>query len=391
MAEMNKSTPISGDLEHHKSDFQQLGQNADGFNKDNAQPSCHLDQTIQVRDSDSSKNTMFYQVKCKYVLGLCVGILLVHSLVVGVLSYNRDTGQNLLERTSLDSDIDTDPEKVMDLCDAGHVNGFPRICDPLGCLRVLDKPSEMMSRNQLDSHNVSSEVGAGSGMIGWLAPVHVNLLGILTYIQWEHDVYGAVAGLGANQPIMTFALASQLDINAGEHLVLSDLFPKSNTHRFDQLYMYLDKFELIKHDHTEHFHVHIGSPSDLTKGLLKSWNLPQFRIVSVEGDRDADVIFTRLEKALCVLHEGGIVIIDGLDINEQETYTALSQFFTKHGSDVLTPLLSSRDKLYLCTSKWRRIYMDQITQQKSFLVSFHAKQVSNTLYGPSHSYYAVQR
>ena len=329
---------------------------------------------------------MFYQVKCKHASILCVGILLVHFILVALTS-QLDTGQVLLSRDTRDTEDFQDPSEIFDRCTAGHLDGLPAICDSQGCLRVLERPVDIVPSEGVVNISTRGLPLSSVAVGGRVAPIHLDLLGLITYIQRQHDIYGTVAGIGAGEPLLTVVLASQLDLKAGEHLILSDPSTTSTTRSSAQLDSLLNPLE---QDFTANFHVHTGSPAELTKGLLRGMSLPQCRIVVVEGSHDSATIFLRLEKALCLLREGGIVILDGMDRNQEHTYRALRQFFTTFGSEILTPLLSTQDKLYLCTARLRRKYVEHIARP-DFLVSFHGREVRTSLYGPTYSYYTLLR
>ena len=91
-------------------------------------------------------------------------------------------------------------------------------------------------------------------------------------------------------------------------------------------------------------HLYNMHPTLLSKDVFLDRNIPQFRLVSLNGHRDPMTVALALQTAACVLIDGGIVVVDGS--NTATTRTAVEGYFRRFGSVSMAPLLDVGDKLY---------------------------------------------
>jgi len=144
-------------------------------------------------------------------------------------------------------------------------------------------------------------------------------------------------------------------------------------------------------------YVHRGSVMNLDKGLLARWKVPQFRFMSVDSasDMNSAVSLSSFIVASCLLRNGGLLVIDGIDSHDFEQFVSnqLSHYFKIVQEDrvVMVPLMSARNKLYLTTLDYRQRYTEYITSQhgKSGLEG-KITEVTTSIYGKEFTYLLLE-
>jgi hypothetical protein len=231
-------------------------------------------------------------------------------------------------------------------------------------------------------------------------------------MQWAEGIYGSVGELVAGVGKLTSLLTFNIDHAAGEILFVSDDFVRSlnkyipNGERtlYDSFVDYMSKCGYTVTDMSsakpsrppsgsKTVYVHQGNAMDLHKQLFKRWNIPQFRLIAIDGDSgdtDSMMSLSGLIVASCVLRDGGLIVVDGVENTDssQHMVSSLSHYFTgiQQEKVVLTPLLNARNKLYLTTVEYKEKYSQYLLQhsEKEFGVSL--RQVTSDEYGTKLTY-----
>lgn len=287
-------------------------------------------------------------------------------------------------------------------CRNGHIQGFHGFCDPLSsCLRQL----RVGNRGGGGSNRASDALRPDSlptatrrkiqSMTGNLDPVHFSIVPLLTDIQWTSGIYGSVGEIGVDTGKFTVVLAYNVDPETGEGFLVSDNFdvppppplPAGLTkYQVFSVYMrdtgFGEEFSGLRK-----LYVHRGDPTGLSKKLMHDWNLPQFRMISIDGAMGSGTL-TALEWAACVLRDGGILIVDGIDEEKTRSQArfVLGQFFRKHGYSAFGPFLAAANKLYMCTTNWKQQYIESVVEKGSFLSLRH---VNDDVWGSTMTYIRI--
>lgn len=267
-------------------------------------------------------------------------------------------------------------------CRQGHIQGFDGFCDPVSsCLRQLrgggsSRASDADSLPSATRRKIQS-------MTGNLDPVHYSIVPLLADLQWTSGIYGSVGEIGVNTGKFTVVLAHNVDPEAGEGFFVSDNFDVPPTPPLNGLPAGLTKYQVFSVYMREtgfgedfsglrKLHVHRGDPTGLSKQLMHDWNLPQFRMISIDGAMGSDTL-TALEWAACVLRDGGILIVDGIDEEKtrSQVRSVLGQFFRKHGYSAFGPFLAATNKLYMCTTNWKHQYIERVVEKGSYMSLRH--------------------
>ena len=112
-------------------------------------------------------------------------------------------------------------------------------------------------------------------------------------------------------------------------------------------------------DPSKKLYIWTDSSVYLSKELFLSWDLPSFRLLSIDGSHQYPIVLNDIIKAVCLLRAGGIISIDDLP-SWPGVSAAVRYFFALFGTNVVRPLLLVSNKLYLCTSEEGASYMRYI-------------------------------
>lgn len=273
------------------------------------------------------------------------------------------------------------------ICRSGHIQGFSAVCEAQPCLRRLHRPTNHQSpQDPAPSPSASSFPGQQASSVlrrishisGRLDAVHLSLIPFLSEFQWKSGIYGSVGEFGVALGKFTTLLSTYTDVDAGERLFVCDCFNRSSTSAAGSqggTIAGLTPLQIFK-AHMKDFgfdeeagagprrlHLYRGSSSTLDRRLFSSWDLPQFRLISIDADLDRLSVLSDLETASCLLRDGGLIVVNGVDDQETKQLTAwtMANYFQKHGQSALTPILSTGNKLYLTTTNWRRKYVEAMT------------------------------
>ena len=181
----------------------------------------------------------------------------------------------------------------------------------------------------------------------------MSLIGNLTDMQWLHGIYGSVGEFGVSIGILASILTFNADDATGEKLVFSDVFKNPLDEvpveeQFKRFVEIMDRlgvsFAEVKPAGKRRGYLYNMHPTLLSKDVFLDRNIPQLRLVSLNGHRDPMTVALALQTAACVLRDGGIVVVDGS--NTATTRTAVEGYFRRFGSVSMAPLLDVGDKLY---------------------------------------------
>ena len=311
---------------------------------------------------------------------------------------------DLTHQQDLDGAIDSlhrsgtnaEPSADMKICRTGHVQGLNgAVCDvAVPCLPQLQQQGGVNSKQVIpDSSTPAAAVPSESlnsdvmrkinNMIGRLDSVHFSLVPLLTKMQWSNGVFGAIGEFGVSFGKFTSLLGHNFDSDSGEKLFVSDLFNHTSTSSEKVPTLpglgRLDIFRAYMKDHgLEHgdgsslgsntFYINEGTIQDIDPNLLHQLQIPQFRLISISVDDEQEEekwnkLISGLKMAACLLRDGGIIIVDGVDELDSTALvrSASAEFLTKHARSAMSPLLMAGNKLFITTNNWRTVYSRYIT------------------------------
>ena len=378
------------------------------------------------------------KIRCKNVVTFCAAFIYLHLVLIIFMtwfgsSHRKDSrkpkanytedehnGNNMYKPTTrkiLQSNInDNDKLGILpNVCNTGHIGGLQPVCSQNECLRKLHRTKDVQQEIFIPRlQPIPPESMQTIDFIEeYLAEFHIYMLSLLSDLQWHYGIYGSIGELGASEGKLASVFTFNINLEAGEKLFVSGPFTDENQLRtFIENMRYWSFFtakissnqqielmtEVTEHIGNRIVHMHKESPVQLGKSLLTSWNIPQFRMVSVNPSGNAaSMIFQSLEKAACILRDGGFIILDGVNELQGESNSlslpALRYFFQKHGVTSLKPLISGLGKIYLCTVSWYDTYLEYIKFQKLFTNEYMYiwKLVTTAFYGPKLTYFQVVR
>lgn len=288
--------------------------------------------------------------------------------------------------------------KATEICRSGHMQGLKPICGVNPCLKKINhKPTSPTPRKDAIPADARRKINF---MGGWLDSIHMSLVSHVTDMQWSHGIYGTVGEMGVNHGKFTSILSFNLDTSAGEKLFVADAFSsepvKSSAFTMDQRPSFVQNMKEWNHftsgDNSDpDIFVHNGNSFDMSAEQLQEWDLPQFRFFAIDGNDDPMSILHAIEKASCLLRDGGIVAIDGIHLKDSNTQSAVKHYFHRNGPSALTPLMSVKNKLYLCTADYKEKYVKYFIQHRDLLVSLNIKEVHSDTFGIQSSYFTTNR
>lgn len=290
-------------------------------------------------------------------LFLCVKLLVFYKYIF--------THQSLLETVARSKHVDDSP------CSAFCTFRTP-------CLHRLITPNEktktsrkLPNANYLQQPDSIQEINR---IPGSLDPVHYHIVPVISAVQWHNGVYGSVAEFGVGVGKFTSLLARSVDAAAGERLFVADDFSRpldgqllSMRGRLTQYDLFAANLRRVGFDETatgpRRMLVHRGTAESFQFVRLKEWRLPLFRLISV--DFRALNVTTRspvLDLAACLLTDGGILVVGGIDelsssstrqLLQGVSYSVLTTFLLKsEGKPELSPVFVAGDKLFITNSRW---------------------------------------
>lgn len=200
---------------------------------------------------------------------------------------------------------------------------------------------------------------------GSLDPVHYHIVPAISAVQWHNGIYGSVAEFGVGVGKFTSLLARTVDTDAGERLFVVDDFSRpldgqlSMRGRLTQYDLFAANLRRVGFDETatgpQRMLVHRGTAENFQFVRLQEWRLPLFRLISVDF-RAMNVTLTRspvLDLAVCLLTDGGILVVGGVDELQGGVSSVLTTFLSKsEGKPELSPVFVAGDKLFIADSRW---------------------------------------
>ena len=217
-------------------------------------------------------------------------------------------------------------------------------------------------------------------------------------MQWSNGIFGTIGEIGALEGQLTKVLSYNIDTAAGERLFVSDHFQGDATSQpeatlrdvFVQNMRDLD-FQVDSPSEEGRLYLHVGQPSALGEDILREMDLPQFRLISINGDQDTVSILMSLEKASCMLRDGGIIIVGGIHNRNSQATTALQHFFHRHGTRAFMPFIATRDRVYLTTTNWKDRAQRHFTHNSRLSLIFNLQETTTNAFGPEMVYLTQKR
>lgn len=268
------------------------------------------------------------------------------------------------------------PRPAQSVCLDRHIQGLSTVCNHLPCLRALQGARDLPRPS---SQIIPADVLRRLNRIpGSLDPVHYALFPFLSEMQWSQGVLGSVGQIGGvHLGQLTVLQSLSVDRASGERLFVSDPFNSSTEHLPPRLSQF-DVFRSHLHDfHTfidspspdDRIYVHRGTPSPHLAQLLLHWDLPRFRLISVEASGSADPL-EGLELAACLLRDGGIIVLDQpttASSTDPPAMSTVAAFLARHGTSAISPIFAAGKKLFLTTTNWKAVYADHFRRKQTNL------------------------
>lgn len=373
-----------------------------------------------------------FNMRCKTAIGLCAFIVLVHLSLLMVLHgetlgdlkaemkmriyrpdtsrSKRDTDSEVAESSKSDGGqvggrkiLQNDLSQVELVtvspgaqCRTGHVQGLRPVCS-FGCLRRLyvGNPSFYPPRDEVVPTGVRQDIVS---MGGKLHNIHISLVSHITDMQWMNGIYGTVGEIGAYEGQMTKVLSYNIDRAAGERLFVSDHFMGPATSRphdprqevFVQNMKDVD-FHVDSDNENNKLFLHVGQPSEVTGELLQELDLPQFRLLSIDGEQDAMSILMAVERASCMLRDGGVMVIGGVSQFNSQTVAALKHYFRIHGTGAFQPFVVARNKVYLTTTNWKDRVLRHFANDERLSLIFNLQEVTTNTFGSEMAFFTQKK
>jgi len=227
-------------------------------------------------------------------------------------------------------------------------------------------------------------------------------------------VYGSVGEFVAGVGKFTSLLTLNVDYSAGELLFVSDTFFRSghkyqmngdDSSMYNKFMSYLNKCDFKVEDisgkkdainplYSKVAYVYRGSVMELNKKLLKTWDIPQFRFVAldIESESNSAISLSSLILSSCLLRNGGILVIDGLDSpqSREHVVSSITHYLSVVKSNVFTPFLYARNKLFLTTSDYKLRYIKYIALHSESILKVSLKEITNSNYGRQFTYLLIE-
>ncbi|ELU18743.1 hypothetical protein CAPTEDRAFT_218471 [Capitella teleta] len=295
--------------------------------------------------------------------------------------------------------LQLNPQQVAIIdCDGTHI---PQ-CPTSSCLRTLEVDHHQMSvtlpRNSVFSAHLQSEI---KYMPGYVHSLHMDIIPALSDMQWQHDIYGSLGEMKPHLGKFTAILAFNYDQEAGERLFVMDNFSETLSSRTEDSDTHLAHlFSLLRN---RGFAINTLDPTlkqvllqdtshqSIDGSLLRNLNLPQFRMLSIGALRNPSELVSILEQCLCVMRDGGILVIDGVHLSKtRDPVTAIiGKFLRTHPSFEFMPFLVAQNKLYLCNTRWRNVYSKYLLTNHNHLQTLNIQGVTNNLFGVQYTYFII--
>lgn len=255
-------------------------------------------------------------------------------------------------------------------CRDRHIQGLGAICDHLPCLRALQGARDLQPPRP--SQIPADLLRRLNHIPGSLDPIHYTLFPFLSDMQWSKGVLGSVGQIGGVHLGQFAALLSlNIDRKSGERLFVSDPFnsstaPLPGLSQFEVFRSHLRdfRFDVESTSTDDRIYVHHGTPSPNLAEQLLEWDLPRFRLISVEA---SVVPLEGLELAACLLRDGGIIVLDQ-PTSIDAALSTVAAFLARHGRSAISPFFVAGNKLFLTTTNWKKVYEDHFRRKETNLV-----------------------
>lgn len=200
------------------------------------------------------------------------------------------------------------------------------------------------------------------------------LMSRLTDMQWINGVFGCVGQIGDNHLKIIGLLALNINDKVGEKMLIT----LENSQKNEKMN---DIDSVFKNLGFLNYKLQKDSILNNTS------NFESFRLISVNGWSDLNLLLRRMDQAACVLRDGGIISIDEVDSQDSPAFRAVEYFLSKHGSSVFTPLIHIRNRLFLTTTNYFNNYYRFFIENRHLLLAYGLREASSTRFGARYSYF----
>ena len=266
---------------------------------------------------------------------------------------------------------------VVSTCISGHVSHFSAICGADGCLRVINasgkedytqKTSTAISvlRPDLSDRWIMRKLGR---INGWcLVQQQMPFTTDISRMQWRHGVLGSVGEIGVYMGKYASILALNTDIKSGERFFAADIFNRKTKTSQEQgnaamflRAMQMWGFSVNSNQSARRLHLWYDSSAFLSKTVFHLWDLPAFRLLSIDGGHVRPRVLKDFEIGACVMREGGILVFDdALNVHKNGVRLGIQDFFRIYGAHAFKPLVYFSNKLFVCTTSYFDVYFEFI-------------------------------
>ncbi|CAD5114994.1 DgyrCDS4020 [Dimorphilus gyrociliatus] len=223
---------------------------------------------------------------------------------------------------------------LIEWCNSGHVQSL-HFCSKVHCPRQLKKDkteaNELIEEKNFDY------------LPGRVHPLDSSLLRRLSKIQDEFSVRGTLAHIQVSNP--NYAALINTAAYPGEPLIYAHSSP--NKHYKNESAISLEADVLTSEDFEKNY-------------------LPRSRLIIMGTEGDIPTNVKRLQEAVCLLNDGGILVLE----DSQNGSAALQHFFSQNGFSFLSPLLAFGQRLMFTTSNYRDLYYRHLVNDRGILFAY---------------------
>lgn len=218
-------------------------------------------------------------------------------------------------------------------CNSGHVQNL-HFCSRIHCPQKMLKESEEPLVEEKDLHYLPGRVH----------PMDSSLLRRISKIQDAFSVRGSLAHIQVDNP--NYAALITTAAYPGEPIIFAHTSPNKHFKNESSIVLQSDML----------------TTEDLEKNML-----PRSRIIILGSEGDVPTNLKRLQQAICLLSDGGILVLE----DSLNGSTAMQHFFSQNGYSFLSPLLSFGQRLMFTTTNFRDAYYRHLLNDRGVLFAYN--------------------
>jgi hypothetical protein len=199
---------------------------------------------------------------------------------------------------------------------------------------------------------------------GWMAVEHLSILRTITNLQLSRCIVGSVGEIGVHHG--RFFIPMALASHPSEPKIAMDVFENQERNidhsgygDMQELMVNMKKFNVDK----SNMKIIQVDSSQLSPASFKQYNIPMFRLLSVDGAHFYNASLNDLRLAAQVVRKGGVIIVDDF-INVGWVGVAEATFDFLKGS-TFGPFLWACNKLYLTTKAEHATFLNSVRMSQA--------------------------